>query len=199
MIPVSCPVIVIKPSWCQSTELMDSLNGNKGNDMRRQQQLLSGKHNYNPHSFEVAVRSDCRDAPHLTGDMLSFSTRVSCFLARSKAISLTNLSVSESIWVTKTPSQSCVQKRKSRTLASALRNSNIWASDHLGTGQNRVLYCTREKHHISGAETIRFSNLYWDKQHFHRNKRETSVNCKFKADEWFYALCIIYSKPFWEI
>lgn len=189
MIPISCPVIVIKPSWFQSTELMDPFNGNKGNDMRRQQQVLSGKHNYNHHSFEVEVRSDCRDAPYLTGDMLSFSTRVSCFLARSKAISLTDLSVSESIWVTKMPSQSCVQKRKCRTPASALRNSNIWASDHTGTGQKGGLYCTREKHHISGAETIRFSNLYWDKQHFR----------KLREDEWFYALCIIYSKPFWEI
>lgn len=144
---ISCPATSIQPAWCRSAELMDTLNGNKENGMRRQQQLLPGKHSYNPHGFEASVRSDCRSAPHLTGkrEMFSFFTMTQGFLVRSKVISLTNLSFSESSSVTKTPRQSCVQKHRLRTLASALRNLNIWASDLPGTGQKRVLYLYQRK------------------------------------------------------
>jgi len=66
MIPVRCQATSMQSAWCRSAELTDTFNGNKGHGRRRQQQLLSGKHNYNPHGFEVSVRSDCRGASHLT-------------------------------------------------------------------------------------------------------------------------------------
>lgn len=152
MIPISCWATSTQPGWCWSTELMDMLNGNKGNGTRWQQQLLSGNHNYDPYGFEVSVRSDCRGAPHLTGkrQMLSFFTMAQCILI----ISLTNLSSSESGWLTKTPPLSCVHKHRLRT--SALKNLNIWASDLPGPGQKRVLYSYQRK-----------ASCFW-----HRNQKD---------------------------
>lgn len=71
MIVISGPATSIqRPAWCQSTALTDMLNENKGHGMRRQQQLLSGKHNYGPQVFEVSevsIIADFRGSPHLTG------------------------------------------------------------------------------------------------------------------------------------
>lgn len=124
---------------------MDILNRNEGNGMRRQQQL-SGKHNYNPQGFEVSVKSDCKGAPHFTEKrwMLSFFTVLPSFLVR-KDIFLTNLTFSESSWVTKTPPQSWAQKHRLRTLPWVLRNFNIWALDLPGLGQKRVLHSHQRK------------------------------------------------------
>lgn len=45
--------------------LMDILNRNEGNGMRRQHQL-SAKCNYHPQGFEASLRSDCKGGPHFT-------------------------------------------------------------------------------------------------------------------------------------
>lgn len=125
-----------------------------------------------------SIRSDCRSAPHLTGKryMLSFFMLAQCFLVRRKIFPL---QIFHSLRLAEWPKQHHRAAFKSTESESWLQ---LWGTcifePQISPQQARRESCTytREKHHVSGTETRRFLNMYWDKRHFHRHKRGTAFD-----------------------
>lgn len=175
--------------WCQSAAwppasslpgarapLMDILNRNEGNDTRSQQQL-SGKHNHHPQGFEVSVQSDCKGAPHFTEKriMLSFFTGLPSHSLSEKMFSLQIL---HSLRAAEWPKNHHRAALRSTDSGPWREFWGTWIFESwIPLEQARKQSCThnREKHHVSAKRS--FLATYWDKQHFHSDKRGSSLDC----------------------